>query len=226
VVRFEHVAMRYGAGPEVLRDITVELAAGSFHFLTGPSGAGKTTLLRLIYLAERPTGGTVLLFDQDVAKLTRDALATLRRKIGIVFQDFRLVDHLSAYDNVALPLRVAGVEESRVRAHVTELLEWVGLADHMAALPATLSGGQQQRVAIARAVIAGPSLLLADEPTGNVDDIMADRLMRLFEEMNRLGTTLILATHNEALVARRGHPCLHLDKGRLAIAPAAIRTAR
>jgi cell division transport system ATP-binding protein len=225
VVRFEQVAMRYGAGPEVLRDITLELAPGSFHFLTGPSGAGKTTLLRLVYLAERPTRGTMSLFDRDVARLSRDALATFRRKIGIVFQDFRLVDHLSAYDNVALPLRVAGVEESRVRAHVTELLEWVGLADQMVALPATLSGGQQQRVAIARAVIAGPSLLIADEPTGNVDDAMADRLMRLFEEMNRLGTTLILATHNEALVTRRGHPRLHLDKGRLAIEPAVARSA-
>ncbi len=217
--------MRYGAGPEVLRDITLELAPGSFHFLTGPSGAGKTTLLRLIYLAERPTRGTMSLFDQDVARLSRDALATFRRKIGIVFQDFRLVDHLSAYDNVALPLRVAGVEEGRVRAHVTELLDWVGLADQMVALPATLSGGQQQRVAIARAVIAGPSLLIADEPTGNVDDAMADRLMRLFEEMNRLGTTLILATHNEALVTRRGHPRLHLDKGRLGIEPAVARSA-
>ncbi len=217
MVRFENVAIRYGAGPEVLHDIDMRLAPGSFHFLTGPSGAGKTTLLRMIYLAERPTRGTVSLFEQDVAQLSRDALANLRRKIGIVFQDFRLVDHLSAFDNVALPLRVAGVDEVRVKAHVTELLEWVGLADHLEAKPATLSGGQKQRMAIARAVIAGPSLLLADEPTGNVDDAMADRLMRLFEEMNRLGTTLVLATHNEALVARRGHPRLHLDNGRLVV---------
>ena len=217
MVRFENVAIRYGAGPEVLHDVNIRLAPGSFHFLTGPSGAGKTTLLRMIYLAERPTRGTVSLFDQDVAQLPRDALANLRRKIGIVFQDFRLVDHLSAFDNVALPLRVAGVDEVRVKAHVTELLEWVGLADHLEAKPATLSGGQKQRMAIARAVIAGPSLLLADEPTGNVDDAMADRLMRLFEEMNRLGTTLVLATHNEALVARRGHPRLHLDNGRIVV---------
>jgi cell division transport system ATP-binding protein len=195
----------------------VRLEPGSFHFLTGPSGAGKTTLLRMIYLAERPTRGTISLFDQDVSALPRDELANLRRRIGIVFQDFRLIEHLSAFDNVALPLRVAGVEEPRVRAHVTELLEWVGLADHLMARPATLSGGQKQRMAIARAVIAGPSLLLADEPTGNVDDAMADRLMRLFEEMNRLGTTLVLATHNEALVARRGHPRLHLENGRLVI---------
>jgi len=219
-VRFENVAMRYGAGPEVLRDITMHLVPGSFHFLTGPSGAGKTTLLRLIYLAEHPTRGSVSLFDQDAARLPRRALVPLRRRIGIVFQDFRLVDHLSAFDNVALPLRVAGIDEGRVRSHVTELLEWVGLADQLDARPATLSGGQKQRIAIARAVIAGPSLLLADEPTGNVDDAMAERLLRLFEEMNRLGTTLVLATHNEALVARRPHPRLHLDGGRLAVAPA------
>ncbi len=216
-MRFDNAAMRYGAGPEVLRDITMQLAPGSFHFLTGPSGAGKTTLLRLMYLAERPTRGTVSLFEQDVGQLSRDALATLRRKIGIVFQDFRLIDHLSAFDNVALPLRVAGADEGRVHAHVTELLEWVGLADQLEARPATLSGGQKQRVAIARAVIAGPSLILADEPTGNVDDAMAERLLRLFEEMNRLGTTLVLATHNEAMVARRGHPRLHLDNGSLAV---------
>jgi len=225
LVRFDNVAIRYGAGPEVLHDITLRLEPGSFHFLTGPSGAGKTTLLRMIYLAERPTRGTISLFDQDVTQLGRTALANLRRKIGIVFQDFRLIDHLSAFDNVALPLRVAGVDERRVQAHVTELLEWVGLADHLGARPQTLSGGQKQRLAIARAVIAGPSLLLADEPTGNVDDAMAERLMRLFEEMNRLGTTLVLATHNEALVARRGHPRLHLDGGRIAVQSALARAA-
>jgi cell division transport system ATP-binding protein len=218
--------MRYGAGPEVLRDIGLRLEPGSFHYLTGPSGAGKTTLLRLMYLAERPTRGTVALFNEDVASLSRDALAHMRRKIGIVFQDFRLVDHLSAFDNVALPLRVTGVDEARVRAHVSELLDWVGLADQLDALPATLSGGQKQRIAIARAVIAGPSLLLADEPTGNVDDAMAERLMRLFEEMNRTGTTLVLATHNEALVARRPHPRLHLEDGALALEAPVRRAAR
>jgi len=217
LVRFENVGMRFGTGPEVLRDINVELEPGSFHFLTGPSGAGKTTLLRLIYLAERPSRGRVSLFGERVGALSRNALADLRRKIGIVFQDFRLIDHLSAFDNVALPLRVAGEPESLVRDHVGELLAWVGLAAHMEARPATLSGGQQQRIAIARAVIARPDLLLADEPTGNVDDTLADRLMHLFEEMNRLGTTLVLATHNESLVQTRGYPRLHLDRGRLAV---------
>ena len=215
MVRFENVGMRYGAGPEVLRDVSMRLPPGSFHFLTGPSGAGKSTLLKLMYLAERPSRGIISLFDRDIATTPRRELPPLRRRIGVVFQDFRLIDHLSAFDNAALPLRVSGLAEAQIREHVVELLSWVGLADHLDAKPATLSGGQQQRVAIARAVISRPSLLLADEPTGNVDDEMALRLLRLFEEMNKLGTTLVIATHNEALVTRFGHPRLHLDEGGL-----------
>ena len=215
MVRLENVGMRYGTGPEVLRDIYLDLAAGSFHFLTGASGAGKTTLLRLIYLAERPTRGLITLFGEDVSRLKRRSIADLRRKIGVVFQDFRLLGHLSTFDNVALPLRVAGVAEDRVRKNVTELLDWVGLADKLNARPATLSGGQQQRVAIARAVIARPQLLIADEPTGNVDDMMAMRLLRLFEELNRFGTTLVLATHSETLATQRKHARLRLINGEL-----------
>ena len=215
MVRFENVGMRYGTGPEVLRDVTLDLAAGSFHFLTGPSGAGKTTLLRLMYLAERPTRGLISLFGEDISRLKRRDLADLRRRIGVVFQDFRLLPHLSAFDNVALPLRVAGVAEDRVKKNVTELLEWVGLADKINARPPTLSGGQQQRVAIARAVIARPQLLLADEPTGNVDDVMAIRLLRLFEELNRFGTTLIFATHNESLATQPRYHRLHIVDGEL-----------
>jgi cell division transport system ATP-binding protein len=207
--------MRYGAGPEVLRDINIELAAGSFHFLTGPSGAGKTSLLKLMYLAERPSRGLISLFGRDIATTPRHELPALRRKIGVVFQDFRLIDHLSAFDNVALPLRVAGHPEEQIREHVTELLRWVGLAERLNARPATLSGGQQQRLAIARAVIGRPSLLLADEPTGNVDEEMAVRLLRLFEEMNKLGTTLVIATHSENLVTRFGRPRLHLERGEI-----------
>ena len=217
MVRFENVGMRYGAGPEVLRDISMQLPAASFHFLTGPSGAGKTTLLKLMYLAERPSRGLISLFGRDMATTPRHELPALRRRIGVVFQDFRLIEHLSTFDNVALPLRVAGLAEDQVRDHVTELLRWVGLADKLNARPATLSGGQQQRVAIARAVIGRPSLLLADEPTGNVDDEMALRLLRLFEEMNKLGTTLVIATHNEHLVARLGYARLHLENGELTI---------
>jgi len=216
VVRFENVGMRYGTGPEVLHDVSLDLASGSFHFLTGPSGAGKTTLLRLMYLADRPTRGLISLFDQDISRLRRRDLADLRRKIGVVFQDFRLLGHLSTFDNVALPLRVAGIAESRVKKNVTELLEWVGLAEKLNARPVTLSGGQQQRVAIARAVIARPQLLLADEPTGNVDDAMANRLLRLFEELNRFGTTLVIATHNEQLASQRRFKRIHLVNGEVA----------
>jgi cell division transport system ATP-binding protein len=223
MVRFENVGMRYGTGPEVLRDLSLYLPPGSFHFLTGASGAGKSTLLRLMYLGERPTRGLISLFGKDMTRVKRRALAPIRRQIGVVFQDFRLLDHLSAFDNVALPLRVAGVAEQRIRANVTELLEWVGLADKLNARPPTLSGGQQQRIAIARAVIARPQLLLADEPTGNVDDAMALRLLRLFEEMNRLGTTIVLATHNEALTERLGYPRLHLADGEMEIAGATAK---
>jgi cell division transport system ATP-binding protein len=215
VVRFDNVGMRYGDGPEVLHDVTFELASGAFAFLTGPSGAGKSTLLKLVYLAERPTRGLIHLLGADIATTPRRRLPELRRRIGVVFQDFRLVDHLSAFDNVALPLRVAGAREERVREEVTELLRWVGLGDHMESRPPALSGGQQQRIAIARAVIARPKLLVADEPTGNVDDKMALRLLHLFEELNRLGTTVLVATHNDALVARFGHRRLRLEAGEL-----------
>src|ERR1700760_567888 len=170
MVRFENVGMRYAAGPEGLRDVTFSLDAGSFTFLTGLSGAGKTTLLKLINMTEPPSRGLVTLFGHDLSVTKRSEFPGLRRRIGVVFQDFRLLDHLSAFDNVALPLRLAGTSENRIKEHVSELLDWVGLADKLTARPPTLSGGQQQRVAIARAVIARPQLLLADEPTGNVDD--------------------------------------------------------
>jgi cell division transport system ATP-binding protein len=215
MIRFDNVGMRYGSGPEVLRDLSFRLAPGSFHFLTGPSGAGKSTMLRLMYLAQRPTRGLVNLFDRDIATLKRDELPALRRRIGVVFQDFRLLDHLTALENVALPLRVAGAVGTEVDRHVAELLAWVGLADHINARPPTLSGGQQQRVAIARAVIGSPALLLADEPTGNVDDRIALSLLHLFEELNRHGTTVVIATHNEQIIERFGHPVLHLEDGEL-----------
>jgi cell division transport system ATP-binding protein len=229
LVRFENVGMRYGAGREVLHDITMRLAPGEFYVLTGPSGAGKSSLLKLIYLAERPSRGLISLFGRDLATTPRGDLPALRRRIGVVFQDFRLVPHLSALDNVALPLRVAGLHNNRIEANVVELLRWVGLAEEIDAKPATLSGGQQQRVAIARAVISKPSLLLADEPTGNVDDVIAARLLRLFEELNRQGTTIVIATHNERLLARFRHTRLHLESGELTVAmppaqPAAATT--
>ncbi len=215
MVRFENVGMRFRDGPAVLENIGFTLPPGSFHFLTGPSGAGKSTLLKLIYLALKPSSGRIRLFDRDVAGIPRREQPDLRRRIGVVFQDFRLLGHLTALDNVALPLRIAGAKQSLIRRHVPELLDWVGLGDHMNALPATLSGGQQQRVAIARAVIGRPKLLLADEPTGNVDDQIAMRLLFLFEELNRMGTTVLIATHNNMLVDRFSYPRLDLRDGRL-----------
>ena len=217
MIRFENVGMRYGAGPEVLRDITFTLEAGSFHFLTGPSGAGKSSLLRLLYLAHRPSRGLITLFGRDISTTPRADLPALRRRIGTVFQEFRLLNHLSALDNVALPLRISGVRESQLRNHVSELLSWVGLANHLHARPPTLSGGQQQRVAIARAVIARPRLLLADEPTGNVDHAIAVRLLYMFEELNRMGTTVLIATHNEALLEKFNYPQLRLQDGHLTL---------
>ena len=215
VIRFENVGLRYGTGPEVLRDISFTLPPGSFHFLTGGSGAGKSSLLKLMYLAHRPSRGLITVFGRDLARLKREDLPDLRRQIGVVFQDFALLDHLSALDNVALPLRMSGAAENEVAEHCTELLKWVGLGNHLDARPSTLSGGQQQRVAIARAVINRPRLLLADEPTGNVDDGIGMRLLYLFEEMHKLGATVVIATHNEALIRRFEHPRLHLESGRL-----------
>lgn len=217
LVRFQNVGMRYGPGPEVLRDVSFELAPGSFHFLAGPSGAGKTSLLKLLYLAQRPSRGLITMFGQDVSTASRAALPMLRRRIGVVFQDFRLLDHLTALDNVALPLRIAGADEKRTRDHVIELLTWVGLGDRLEARPATLSGGEKQRVAIARAVIARPSLLLADEPTGNVDADMAQRLMYLFVELNKLGTAVVLATHDTQLLQQFRFPVMRLRGGQLNI---------
>ncbi|MGE5146072.1 MAG: cell division ATP-binding protein FtsE [Candidatus Eiseniibacteriota bacterium] len=217
VVRFENVGMRYGMGPEILHDLTFTLEAGSFHFLTGVSGAGKSSLLKLLFLAHRPSRGLITIFGRDVATLPRRAMPGMRRKIGVVFQDFRLLDHLTALENVALPLKVAGARDAKVLEHVAELLRWVGLEKHIHARPKVLSGGEQQRVAIARAVINQPSLLLADEPTGNVDDTIGMRIMYLFEELNRLGTTVVVATHSESLLSRFKHPRLLLDNGELSV---------
>jgi cell division transport system ATP-binding protein len=207
--------MRYGRGPEVLSDVSLSLPRGSFHFVTGPSGAGKSSLLKLIYLAARPSSGSVRLFGEDTFGLPTRELPRLRRRIGVVFQDLLLLDHLSAFDNTALPLRIAGHKPAEYRNDVAELLAWVGLKSRMHALPPTLAGGEKQRLAIARAVVARPEILLADEPTGNVDHEMALRIYRLFVELNRLGTTVIIATHDQDLVARSARPVLHLEKGRL-----------
>jgi cell division transport system ATP-binding protein len=215
LVRFENVGLRYGLGPEVLRDLTFHIDAHSFQFLTGPSGAGKSSLLRLLFLSLKPTRGLIHVFDHDIATLSKDSRATLRRRIGIVFQDFRLLDHMSTFENVALPLRVLGRDEASYRHEVSELLDWVGLGERMWSLPPVLSGGEKQRAAIARAVIARPQLLLADEPTGNVDPSLAERLLRLFIELNKSGTSVVIATHDIALMDKYDARRLVLHEGRM-----------
>ena len=215
VLEFQAVALRYGRSPEVLRDIHLTLAPGSFHFLTGASGAGKSSLLKLIYLAHAPSRGLVRLFGRDIATLPRAELPWIRRRIGVVYQEYRLLDHLSAFDNAALPLRIAGRKLADYRADVAELLGWVGLGARMHALPPTLSGGEKQRLAIARAVVARPDILLADEPTGNLDHEMGQRILRLLLELNRQGTTVVVSTHDRSLVEPSGMPVLRLEGGRL-----------
>jgi cell division transport system ATP-binding protein len=209
--------MRYGLGPEVLQDISFSLEPGTFLFLTGPSGAGKSSLMSLLYLGHRPSRGRVTMFGTDVTGADRTTLAGLRQKIGIVFQDSRLFDHLSARQNVALPLRISGAPETEIAGPVEELLDWVGLGDKLDALPPTLSGGEKQRLAIARAVIRRPQLLLADEPTGNIDRVNGHRVLRMFEALNKLGATVVIATHDERLVEQYGHPSLRLADGRVAL---------
>ena len=216
VIRMDGVGLRYGAAEPVLHDISFTIGDGGFRWLLGPSGAGKSSLLRLLYLANRPSVGRLFLLGEEIGALGRRALPPLRQRIGVVFQDFRLMPHLSAFDNVALPLRLAGRPEGQIRADVDEMIRWVGLTRRAEARPAELSGGEQQRVAIARAVIGRPSLLLADEPTGNLDERQADRLMQLMGELNRVGTTVVVATHNDGLVKRYPGRALRLAEGRLA----------
>jgi cell division transport system ATP-binding protein len=200
VLSFENVGLSYGMGPETLRDLTFSIEPDSFQFLTGPSGAGKTSLLKLILLSLKPTRGEITLFGEDAATLGKSAITQIRRRIGVVFQDFRLLDHLTLYENVALPLRVLGRDETGYRAEVFELLRWVGLFDRKFVRPTVLSGGEKQRAAIARALIARPELLIADEPTGNVDPTLARRLLRLFVELHKSGTAVVIATHDLALM--------------------------
>jgi cell division transport system ATP-binding protein len=217
MIRFENVGLRYGMGPEILRDISFEIPERSFQFLSGPSGAGKTTLLRLLFMSLKPTRGLISIFGKNRSTIARHELPLLRRRIGIVFQDFRLLDHMTTYENVALPLRVRGRDEAGYRSDVTELLKWVGLGDRMHVLPPVLSGGEKQRAAIARALIEQPEILLADEPTGNVDPPLARRLLRLFIELNRLGTAVMIATHDLTLMDQVDARRMILAGGRLEI---------
>ncbi|WP_396595183.1 cell division ATP-binding protein FtsE [Brevundimonas sp. R86498] len=214
-VRLAAVSFGYAESPGVLRDVNLILPQGSFHFLTGPSGAGKSSLLRLLTLADQPQTGRIALFGEDVTAISHRARPDVRRRMGVVFQDFRLLDHLSVFDNAALPLRVRGARRADYAADVNEMLAWVGLADRAEARPTSLSGGEKQRLAIARAVMARPDLILADEPTGSVDSAMAERLLKLFQSLNRLGATVLIASHDEALADRSGARRLRLANGRI-----------
>lgn len=222
IVELSKVAMRYAAGEDVLRDIDLTLQAGSFHFLIGPSGAGKSSLLKTIALSHFCTRGEIVLFGHRVAAADRETISMLRRRIGMVFQDFRLIDHMTAFDNVALPLRIGGAPEDEVTGFVQEMLAWLGVADLMEQRPPALSMGQRQLLAVARAVVTRPSLLLADEPTSNVDPANAERLMHLFVELNRLGTAVVLATHNTDMLRRYAYPRLRMQAGRLLSPPMAV----
>ena len=226
VAQLQDVAMRYGDGREVVRDIQLKLSSGSFHFLMGPSGAGKSSLLRVLALAEPIARGRIRLFGRDVAKPERAEIGALQRRIGVVFQDFRLLDHLTAFDNVALPLRLAGGADAQIVQHVGELLSWLGLGQLLESKPPELSMGQRQMLAVARAVVGRPNLLLADEPTSSVDGGHARRLMHLLLSLHRIGTTVVVATHSEFLVRQHRFPVLEMEQGRLrARLPAPVVTS-
>lgn len=217
LLRLENVSVRYGEDPEILREVDLSVQRGSFYFVVGASGAGKTSLLKLLFLLLRPSQGEMFLFDQPVHKAGRSRRAILRRRIGMVLQDFRLLDHMNVYENISLPLAIAGERERSYRSEVRVLIDWIGLGAKMDAYPQALSGGEQQRVAIARAVVAKPALLLADEPTGNVDENIGERLLNLFVELNRRGTTVLLATHNSSLQANIAAHLLRLERGKLIV---------
>jgi len=215
MIHLDNIGLQYGEAQPIFKDVSLTIDKGSFHFLTGQSGAGKTSLLQLIFLARRPTSGHISLFGQNISSLPREQLPAIRRRIGVVFQDFRLIEHLSVYENVTLPLRVAGQKEITYRANAVELLKWVGLGARLNALPETLSGGEKQRAAIARAVISRPHIIVADEPTGNVDPEIGLRLMRLLDELNKMGTTIIVATHDQKIWESFGHPRLNISNGQV-----------
>ena len=215
MLQLDTIGLSFGRGPDILRDVSFRVAPGEFCFLTGASGAGKTSLLRLLFMAQKPSRGLIQLFGRDVTALERRELPVLRRRMGMVFQEFRLLDHLTTFDNVALPLRVAGHSQASYERDVRDLLDWVGLGSRLDAYPPVLSGGEKQRAAIARAVVAKPDLLLADEPTGNVDPALAKRLLHLFMELNKQGTTVLLATHEVSLLKQTRARILHLENGAL-----------
>lgn len=219
IIDLQNVAVGYD-GVDILNNVQLQLDTGSFTFITGKSGAGKTTLLSMLYLIKKPSKGILKVFGQNVNFSNRDTLAQMRQRIGVVFQDFRLLENMSVYDNIALPLRVRGMNEKEIYKRVVELLQWVELHKSIYKQCSTLSGGEKQRVAIARAVINRPDILFADEPTGSVDSEIANKLMRLFVELNKVGTTVIIATHNEQLTSSYNYQRIDLRNGSARLYPA------
>lgn len=215
MLRADNISLAYVPGKPVLDNLSLHLAPGSFTFVAGASGAGKSSLLSILALSQKPHAGSLHLFGEDVTMLNREELPYVRRKIGTVFQDFELLNHLSVAENVGLPLKIAGEDAASIHSKVNELLAWIGLHDHANMRPSTLSGGQKQRAAIARAVIGQPHLILADEPTGNLDPELAMRLMHLFKTLNQIGTTIVFATHDENLMQSFDYPILYLRDGKL-----------
>ncbi|MCI5634530.1 MAG: ATP-binding cassette domain-containing protein [Alphaproteobacteria bacterium] len=223
IIDLQNVSVGYERSGDVLQNVYFSLLPGSFTFITGKSGAGKTTLLNMLYLVKKPNKGILKVFGNNINFSNRDTLAELRQKIGVVFQNFRLLEHLSVFDNIALPLRVRGMGEKEIYKRVTELLQWVELHKSIYKVCSSLSGGEKQRVAIARAVINRPEILFADEPTGSVDSEIAGKLMRLFVELNKVGTTVVLATHNEQLTSSYNYPRITLADGSAKLYPALKR---
>lgn len=215
-----HINHTYPAGIEALKDVTFKLRPGGFHFLTGPSGAGKTSLLNILSLHQRPTGGRLLMFGQDVLKLNRDVLPLIRRRIGCVYQNYQLLEHLTVAENIALPQKIVGMPESEYMPKIEELLHWVHMEQFKDVLPNVLSGGEKQRVAIARAVINNPAIIIADEPTGNLDPELSKKVMHLFESLHQLGTTVLIATHDQIILESFNYPVFGLHDGKIRELPA------
>lgn len=216
MIKFDQVGKLYPGGYEALKNVSFEIAKGELAFVTGHSGAGKSTLLKLIAAIERPTAGTVLVGNQNIAKLRPAAIPHMRRKFGLVFQDHKLLYDRNVFENVVLPLHINGIVGSEAAKRVRAALDKVGLLDKEKAMPVTLSGGEQQRLAIARAVVSRPAILIADEPTGNLDETYASEIMKLFYAFHQVGVTVIIATHDAATIAASHAQVLRLDHGGLA----------
>lgn len=223
MIRFHNVSMRYPTGYEALQQVSFQLPPQSFHFLAGHSGAGKTTILKLIYLAETASEGAVVVGGRNLDRLSRSQVPLLRREIGVIFQDYKLLFDRTVFDNVALSMEVSGADPAKIPGQVTRALKYVGLEDHMYENPIALSGGEQQRVTIARAIVKRPPLIIADEPTGNLDKEMARHILDLFQALHRAGATILIATHDLDLAQEYGHPFLVMEQGRVADLPPSAR---